>query len=162
VRSFLAKYAAAYPIKKLQILRTHFSKAHVFLEKEIPRDVVKQLNDKPFVADRETARLCIDSFYGSPEQKCPKWIAGYCRGQNLRFTNPCWCHHETRPTEGARYTLTDVPLDGAKSDEIRSKFMASAPFHNGMPKIVGIKAIKNETLARCHEDYRRWLTDKHG
>lgn len=80
VRSFLKRYAPAYPIQKLQIVRTHFSKAHVFLEREIPRDVVRQLNDKPFVADGTATRLCIDSFFGSPEQKCPKWIAGYCRG----------------------------------------------------------------------------------
>jgi len=162
VRSFLARYAPAYPIQKLQVLRTHFSKAHVFLQKEMPKDVVHQLNDKPFAADNTTTKICIDNFYGSPEQKCPKWIAGYCRGQNLRFTNPCWCKHERRLTEGARYTLTAIDLDGAKGDEIKSKFMASAPFHNGMPEILGIKQIKNEQLARCHEDYRRWLTDKHG
>jgi len=162
VRSFLAKYAADYPIKKLQIVTTHYSKASVFLQKEIPSRIVHELNSKPFVADNETTNICVDSYYGSPEQKCPKWIAGFCRGQNLRFTNPCWCHHETRPTEGARYTLTQVPLDGAKADEIRSKFMASAPFHNGMPEIVGIKQIKNERLARCHEDYRDYLTNKHG
>jgi hypothetical protein len=161
-RSFLKKYAAAYPIQKLQILRTHFSKAHVFLETEMPRDVVHKLNQQPFVAGGTTSRICVDNFYGSPEQKCPKWIAGYCRGQNLRFTSPCWCHHEARPTEGAEFQLTPIPLDGAKSDEIRSKFMASAPFHNGMPEIVGIKQIKNEKLSACHEDYRRWLTDKHG
>jgi len=162
VRSFLAKHAPHYPIRKLQVLRTHFSKAHVFLEREMPREVVHKLNKESFVADNTASRLCVDSFYGSPEQKCPKWIAGYCRGQNLRFTNPCWCDHPSRPTEGAKFTLTPIPLDGAKSDEIRSKFMASAPFHNGMPEIVGIKQIKNERLSRCHEDYRRWLADKHG
>merc|ERR1712048_635477 len=128
----------------------------------MPREVVKQLNDKPFVADKMSTRLCVDSYRGSPEQKCPKFIAGFCRGQNLRFTNPCWCKHEARPTEGAKYTLTPIPLDGAKGDEIKSKFMASAPFHNGMPVITGIKQIKNATLAACHEEYRKWLTDKHG
>jgi hypothetical protein len=162
VRNFLAKHAPQYPIQKIQILRTHFSKAHVFLEREMPKEVVRRLNQEPFVADDTTSKLCVDSFYGSPEQKCPKWIAGYCRGQNLRFTGPCWCHHEPRPTEGAKYTLTTIPLDGAKGDEIKSKFMASAPFHNGMPKLIGIKQIKNEKLSACHEDYRRWLTDKHG
>jgi len=62
----------------------------------------------------------------------------------------------------AKYTLIPIPLDGAKGDEIKSKFMASAPFHNGMPELVGIRQIKNEKLSACHEDYRRWLTDKHG
>jgi len=162
VQAFLSKNASAYPIDKLQILRTHFSKAHVFLKREMPRAVVKSLNEQPFKVDNTTTRLCVDSFFGSPEQKCPKWIAGYCRGQNLRFTSPCWCKHETRPTEGAKYTLTSIPLDGAKGDEIKSKFMASAPFHNGMPKIVGIKQIKNDRLLSCHEEYRKWLTDKHG
>lgn len=162
VRSFLTRYAPGYPIQKLQILRTHFSKAHVFLTAEIPKQLVFELNDKPFVADNTTTRLCVEDFYGSPAKKCPKWIAGYCRGQNLRFTNPCWCTHEARPTEGAKYTLTSIPLDGAKGDEIKSKFMASAPFHNGMPEITGIKQVKNERLAACHEEYRKWLTDKHG
>jgi len=58
--------------------------------------------------------------------------------------------------------LTPIPLDGAKGDEIKSKFMASAPFHNGMPEVTGIKQIKNATLARCHEEYRQYLADKHG
>jgi len=162
VRTFLLKHAPQYPIKKLQILCTHFAKAHVYFDKELPVSVVKSLNEKPFVCDNATSRLCVDSFYGSPEQECPKWIAGYCRGQNLRFTSPCWCRHKPRPTEGAKYTLTSIPLDGAKSDEITSKFMASAPFHNGMPRIIGIKQIRNERLSACHEEYRKWLTDKHG
>jgi hypothetical protein len=133
------------------------------LEKAIPINLVKKLNEQLFVADRTSrpSQICIDDFYGSPTKECPKWIAGYCRGQNLRFTSPCFCKHKPRPTEGAGYTLTSIPLDGAKGDEIKSKFMASAPFHNGMPQIVGIKQIKNERLAKCHEEYRQWLTDKH-
>jgi len=51
--------------------------------------------------------------------------------------------------------------NGAKGVEIRDKFMASAPFHTGHPTIVGIKAIKNDTLSRCHEEYRKYLTTKH-
>merc|ERR1711985_214482 len=126
--------------------RTHFSKAHVVLEKEMPRDVVRQLNDKPFVADNTTSRICIDSYHGSPEQKCPKFIAGYCRGQNLRFTHPCWCSHQARPTERARFELTPIPSESAKGMELMDKFMASAPFHNGGPKVLGIKAIHNPIL----------------
>merc|ERR1712228_192299 len=61
----------------------------------------------------------------------------------------------------ARYTLERMDLDGAKAVEIRDKFMASAPFHTGYPRIVSINAIKNDTLSRCHEEYRKYLTTKH-
>jgi len=163
VQSFLAKYAPRNSkVEKIQILCTHFKKAHIFLQTPMPRDVVKRLNQETLRTGGETIRVCIDDFHGSPEQKCPKWIAGYCRGQNLRFTQPCWCRHEARATENAKFTLKSIPIDGAKGDEIISKFMASAPFHNGMPRVVGIKQIRNETLAKCHETYRQWLTDKHG
>merc|ERR1712013_655825 len=30
------------------------------------------------------------------------------------------------------------------------------------PRVVGINQIRNDTLAKCHETYRQWLTDKHG
>merc|ERR1712048_1273320 len=39
---------------------------------------------------------------------------------------------------------------------------ASAPFHNGHPRVVGIKQIKNETLSRQHQQYREYLANKHG
>jgi len=58
--------------------------------------------------------------------------------------------------------LEAIPLDGAKGDEIVTKFMASAPFHNGHPTVVGIKQIRNDTLARRHQEYREYLTNKHG
>lgn len=45
--------------------------------------------------------------------------------------------------------------------ELADKFMASAPFHNGYPTIVGINAIHNETLWKCHEEYRKYLITKH-
>jgi hypothetical protein len=41
------------------------------------------------------------------------------------------------------------------------KFMASAPFHTGNPTVIGIKAIHNETLSSCHEEYRDYLKTKH-
>merc|ERR1719210_2915981 len=147
---------------KIQILCTHFKKAHIFLQTPMSRDVVKRLNQEILRTGGEAIKICVDDFHGSPEQRCPKWIAGYCRGQNLRFTQPCWCRHEARATENAKFTLKSIPLDGAKGDEITSKFMASAPFHNGMPRVVGIKQTRNDNLAKCHETYRQWLTDKHG
>jgi len=39
--------------------------------------------------------------------------------------------------------------------------MASAPFHTGGPRIIGIKAIKNDVLSKCHEEYRQYLVTKH-
>jgi len=100
--------------------------------------------------------------HGSPEQKCPKWIAGYCRGQNLRFTHPCWCSHPERETKDATYRLDIIDLSSAKGNEIRDKFLKSSPFYDGEPRIVAIKAIINHSLARCHEDYRKYLCTKHG
>jgi len=38
--------------------------------------------------------------------------------------------------------------------------MASTPFHNGQPKIVGIKAINNATLSNLYDKFRRYLADK--
>merc|ERR1712038_1335763 len=35
------------------------------------------------------------------------------------------------------------------------------PFHTGQPRIIGIKAIRNDTLSRCHEEYRDYLRTKH-
>merc|ERR1712224_26021 len=103
-----------------------------------------------------------DNYHGGPTQQCPKTIAGYCRGRNLRFTAPCWCQHKECPTARARFSLESIPLDGAKGDEIVSKFMASAPFHNGYPTVVGIKQIRNDTLSARHQEYREYLANKHG
>merc|ERR1712176_1668070 len=163
VLAFLLRFAPDYSVgAKIQIACTHFKKAHVFLQKPMPRDVVHRLNHETLRTGGQAMKVCVDDFHGSPEQKCPKWIAGYCRGQNPRFTQPCWCRHEERPTEHAKFSLKTIPLDGAKGDEIVTKFMASAPFHNGMPRVVGIRQVRNDTLAKCDETYRQWLTDKHG
>jgi len=163
VKAFLTRHAADYPIVKLQVLSTFFAKAHVLCGKPIPQSIVKRLNQCDFVVGGEITRVCVNDFYGSPEEECrPKTIAGFCRGRNLRFTAPCWCKHGPRPTEGARYTLTPIALDGAKGDEIISKFTASSPFHNGHPRVVGLKQIRNDALTKCHEDYRSYLKNKHG
>merc|ERR1712151_1091879 len=148
---------------KIQIACTHFKKAHIFLQKPMPRDVVHRLNQETLRTGGQAMKVCVDDYHGSPEQKCPKWIAGYCRGQNLRFTQPCWCQHEPRKTQHAKYSLKLLPLDGAKGDEIVSKFMASAyHFYNGQPCVTAIRAIQNHTLQRCHNEYREYLRNKHG
>lgn len=162
VRAFLGKHASAYVAgMKVQICSTHFKKAHAVLQKPMPRDVVHRLNTLPFKEDGHERRICIEDAHGSPEQKCPKAIAGYCRGQNLRFTHPCWCQHEPRKTDNAKFQLKSVCLHGAKGNEIVTKFMTSAPFHNGRPQVVEVKEITNEILMRCHEQYRSYLSNKH-
>jgi len=160
---FFQRHAAEY-IKgmKIQIVKGFYKKAHAILEKPIPRDLVLKLNSATFVEQGTRRTICVEDAHGSPGQKCPRWIAGYCRGQNLRHTHPCFCDHERKVTSNAKYRLEPLDLNGAKATEIMEKFMASAPFHTGQPRLVGIKAIKNETLSRCHEEYRHYLTTKHG
>jgi hypothetical protein len=162
VRRFLTKHAPAYTQGiAIQIVKGHFKKAHAILQTPMPRDVVHKLNRLHFIEDGKTRTICVEDAHGSPGQKCPKFIAGYCRGQNLRFTQPCWCDHATRPTEAARFDLASIDLDSAKGVELIDEFMASAPFHNGWPAVISIKAITNETLSRCHEEYRDDVTTKH-
>lgn len=146
---------------KIQIVKGHFKKAHATLEVPIPRELVHKLNRLTFVENGAPRTICVDDGHGSPGQKCPKFIAGYCRGQNLRFTHPCWCDHPPQPTQRARFELTPISLDSAKGVELCEKFMASAPFHNGHPTVIGIKAINNKTLSDCHDEYRDYLTTKH-
>merc|ERR1719384_2354598 len=40
--------------------------------------------------------------------------------------------------------------------------MSSAPFHDGQPSIIEINAIGNDRLAKCHDEYRKYLTTRHG
>jgi len=163
VRAFLGRHAPGHVAGlKVQIVKGTFKKAHAVLSVPMERELVHRLNKLPFVEDGQERTICVEDSHGSPEQKCPKFIAGYCRGHNLRFTHPCWCWHEKRKTERARFRLVEVELDSAKGNEIASKFMASAPFHDGKPHVVAIKAINNQVLERCHEEYRRYLKTKHG
>jgi len=163
VRNFLNSHAPEHMEGlKVQVVKGNFKKAHAILKVPMPREVVHRLNRERFVEGGIQRTVCVEDAHGSPEQKCPKWIAGYCRGQNLRFTHPCWCFHPKRETEDATYYLEDIVLSSAKGNEIIDKFMKSAPFHDGAPRIVAIKAIINHTLARCHEGYRQYLSTKHG
>ncbi|CAE7291038.1 unnamed protein product, partial [Symbiodinium sp. CCMP2456] len=160
--AFLQSHAPAYTEGvKVQIVRGKFKKAHAVLKKEMPRELVHRLNRLPFMEDGQQRTICVEDGHGSPEQDCPKYIAKYCRGQNLRFTNPCWCKHPGRETDSARFSLEYVDLCSAKGNEIQSRFMASAPFQNGEPVIVGIRQVKNPLLSRLHEEYRRYLKTRH-
>jgi len=164
VRNFLQAHAASHMEGlKVQVVKGTFKKAHAVLRVPMPRDLVHQLNRLPFVEGGALQRtVCVEDAHGSPEQMCPKRIAGYCRGQNLRFTHPCWCSHPERETEGASYELEKIDLQSAKANEILGKFMMSAPFHDGQPRVTGVRAIINHTLTRCHEEYRKYLCTKHG
>jgi len=162
VRKFLSRHAPGHTEGlKVQIVRGQFKKAHAILQNPMSRELVHRLNTLPFVEDGTERTICVDDAHGSPEQKCPKWIAKYCRGQNLRYTYPCWCWHPHRETDRAGFELEEIDLAGAKADEIMSKFMSSAPFHNGHPRILSIKLVKNAVLSRLHEEYRQYLRTKH-
>lgn len=162
VKAFFAMHAADF----VDGLRVHiasgkYKKAHVQLTKEVPRELVHRLNRVPFIEGGNSRTICVDDAHGSPEQSCPRWIAGYCRGQNLRYTHICWCSHKARSTEGAKYRLVEVDLWGAKGTEVVEKFMKSAPFHDASrPKVVALHAVQNDTLARLHEEYRGYLRNK--
>jgi len=122
---------------------------------------VLRLNSSEFIEGGVKRTVCVEDMNGSRGAECRRWIAGYCRGQNLRFTRPCWCDHKQRETQNARYTLKSIELDGAKGEEIISKFQASFP-NSRAPHVVGVKKIHNEVLAKCHEQYRSYLANKHG
>merc|ERR1719223_785296 len=40
--------------------------------------------------------------------------------------------------------------------------MQSAPFHNGLPRIVGVQRVMNPALEEMYEKRRTFLTQKHG
>jgi hypothetical protein len=101
---------------------------------------------------------------------CPR-LSGpskYCRGWNIAGHHAwnwgCPFDHplELRPTHNASYYLESVSQNSAKYDEIETAMMQSAPFHNGMPRIVGIQRLVNQALEEMYEKRRNFLTQKHG
>jgi len=56
--------------------------------------------------------------------------------------------------------LTAIDLHSAKGEELTSKFLASGSFHDGMPTVVAIHAVRNDTLQRLQEQYRQYLLEK--
>jgi len=145
---------------QLQIVRGRYTQAKVRLQGEVSREVVVGLNECTFVENGTERTITVDDSHGSPKQKCPRSTAQYCRGRNLRFVDPCWCRHEPLPTEHTEFELVPIDLHGAKGDEIVSKFMKTAPFHDGAPTVIAINAIQNEELATLHDKYRAYLRDK--
>lgn len=162
VCTFLQRHAPAHVDGlKVHIVKGHFKKAHAVLTTPMPQALVHRLNKLPFLEGGTERTICVDDAAGSPGQKCPKFIAGYCRGENLRFTHPCWCSHPQRETQGASYNREKLDLRSAKGNEITGKFVKYGSFHDGQPRVVAIHAIINKQLEKCHEAYRRYLTTKH-
>jgi hypothetical protein len=124
------------------------------------RDQVLALNQATFEEAGVARFITVDDAHGSPGQRCPRTVANFCRGRNLRFTDPCFCDHPPLPTLRATYTLTSIEIASAKGDEIVSKFMASAPFYDGQPVVTQVQAIENPTLSMLHEQYREYLRVK--
>jgi hypothetical protein len=162
VEMFMQRHAPAHTAgMRVQVIKGFYKKAHVILETPMPRSLVHALNRADFVEGGKTRKICVEDAHGSPGVACPKWIAGYCRGQNLRFTHPCWSSHKVRATEQASFRLTPVDLHGAKGNEIVTNFLASSPFHSGSPTVLAVNAIDNPTLTRLHGEYRDYLRTKH-
>lgn len=101
---------------------------------------------------------------------CPRWRgpSKYCRGWNIGGHNAwhwgCPFEHpmDCRPTSGTQYRLEPVLPRSAKFDEIETALMQSAPFHDGMPRIVGVHRVVNPALEDMYEKRRTFLTQKHG
>jgi len=158
VRCFLAGHGPAV----VRIVRGKFTQAKVALTQPIAQDEVLAFNSKTFTECGVDRQVTVDDAHGSPGQRCPRSIAGYCRGQNLRFVDPCWCSHDPLPTAGSTFTMKGIDLASAKGDEIRSAFMRQTPFHNGMPQVLAICSVHNRRLESRHEFFRRYLTEKNG
>lgn len=161
VHRFLAKHAAV-PCPDVRIVRGKFTQAKVSLSIPMKREAVRALNSQTFVECGVEQTVTVDDAHGSPHQRCPRSIAGYCRGRNLRFIDPCWCMHDGIPTKDATFSKTKLDLQSAKGDEISTAFLRSAPFHDGQPVVLAISAIHNPRLGKQHEFYRRYLAQKNG
>ena len=145
---------------QVHIVEGKFTQAKVRLPVPVSQELVRRLCSLPFTEDGEVRTVTVDDVYGSHGVRCTRAVAQYCRGRNLSFTYPCWCDHEPLKTERAGYDRVPLELGSAKGDEIVSKFMVSAPFHNGHPTVVGLYAIQNPTLQALHEQYRFYLQQK--
>jgi len=160
----LKAFLAANDVKhtRLQVVRGKYTQAKVRLENSLTRKAVQHLNRAAFIESGVERTVTVDDAHGSTGQKCPRSVARYCRGRNLRFVDPCWCAHEMSPTADAAYHMETLDLHSAKGDEICSKFLSSAPFHNGNPKVIALHSIQNHHLQQLHEFYRAYLRDKNG
>lgn len=163
VRRFLEAHGdRGVSVARLQVVRGKFTQAKAQLRQPVPKQLVVEMNSARFEEDGAERTVTVDDAHGSPGQRCPRTVAGYCRGRNLRFVDPCWCSHDRVATASASYELLPVDLGSAKGDEIVSNFSASAPFHDGCPRVLAINAIQNPALQALHENYRAYLRQKNG
>jgi len=147
---------------EIRIVRGKYTQAKVQLDEPVAREHVLVLNSKPIIECGTERLVTVDDSHGSPGQRCPRSIAKYCRGQNLRFVDPCWCQHADLPTARAVASFQSIALESAKGDEVRSSFLGSSPFHDGTPEVVEIQSVHNPQLEKQHALYRRYLADKNG
>lgn len=164
VQAFLAEHAPGHiEGLKVRIAGGRNKKALATLTIPMPRQLVHKLNSEVFHEGGQERLVCVEDAHGSPEVRCFYSVGNrrFCRGQNLRHTNPCWCSHGEQKTDRSTFSFKNVPLKSAKGSEIVEKFMLHAPFHNGYPKVVSIRAIVNEDLATLHGAYQTWLRIRH-
>jgi len=145
--------------------------AFVRLKEPINKDCFKELSSRRY---RGRFRISVDDQQScNPKcsgKACPRLAgpSGYCRGWNIGghrawqwgcpFSHP----KHLRPTHGASFSLEDILPRTAKYDEIQTSLMQSAPFHDGIPRLVGVKRVINRALEDMYEKRRNFLTEKHG
>lgn len=145
--------------------------AFVRLANPVSKSEFEQLADRRY---HDKFRISVDDVQpNNPRcagKACPRLTgpSKYCRGWNIgghhAWNWGCPFDHplELRPTHNASYTMELLQPHSAKYDEIESALMQSAPFHNGMPRIVGIHRVVNQALEEMYEKRRNFLTQKHG
>jgi len=141
---------------QLQVVRGRYTQAKVRLGGQLPREAVLSLCERPFMEGGTERTVTVDDAHGSPGQKCPRNVAMYCRGRNLRFVDPCWCDHANVPTQLAGYTLEPLDLEGAKADEIINNFCKTMTG----ARVTAINIVNNETLSKLHDKYKNYLQTK--
>jgi len=145
--------------------------AFVRLTKPISKDQFAQVADRRY---HGKFRISVDD--AQPQNPrcsgkvCPR-LSGpskYCRGWNIAGHHAwnwgCPFDHplDMRPTHNAIYSLEALLPHSAKYDEIETALLQSAPFHDGMPRIVGVQRVVNQALEEMYEKRRNFLTQKHG
>eukprot|EP01006_Ploeotia_vitrea_P022062 TRINITY_DN54471_c0_g1_i1.p1 TRINITY_DN54471_c0_g1~~TRINITY_DN54471_c0_g1_i1.p1 ORF type:complete len:544 (+),score=72.91 TRINITY_DN54471_c0_g1_i1:202-1632(+) len=156
-------------IDKIRIVHESFRRAaYVYLKEPITLEKVKEMNEVRKYLGKYT--ICVEDVQPkSPhfaEEVCPrlKGRGRFCRAENIKYVkHGCYFQHPQvwKPTSFAEYSMTPIPLDSAKGDEIVSDFMSTAPFHNGRPKIIKIQKIVNNVLHHLYEQRKQYSESKH-
>lgn len=129
------------------------------LSVELMREEVQALNTKPFVECGVERRVTVDDAHGSSGQKRPRVIAGYCRGRNLRYVDPCWCQHGPLPTAGAMCFLSPKrapvqeafvvrPLQGRRFSQFASRLSSQYLSESTGPGLARVDAESQALTGR--------------